>query len=426
MDLRSHLKGNRVAQLIGILFEKRTADPSSPALGASDEAYVWWRTDLKQLRLYDGTTVRIVRDNATLITGADVQDASLTDADMAAANKDGAAGTPSMRTLGTGALQALAGTTRLDQLAVPTADVSLGSHKLVNVLDGTANNDAATIGQLSSVAAGKDYKESVRLATTAALPASTYAANVITASANSPLAAIDGQTPATGDTLLVKNEGTASRNGIYTVTQAGSSSAPFILTRRGDADSNAEVSTGMTTFVEEGTANGGTEWTLTTTGAITLGTTGLTFAQTGSATPFTASLPLTLTGMALALGYAAPLGLNGSNQLALTGTVPVASGGTGSTTAGGARTNLSAAGLPYAADFGVIGTSAISIPQSLHGLQPISGNYALHVTVWDKNTSPMTKVEPEITLDITTGDIVVTVTPAPTVANQFRVIVSGR
>ena len=48
-----------------------------------------------------------------LITGTDVQNGSLTDADIAAANKDGAAGTPSLRTLGTGARQAMHGNAKL-------------------------------------------------------------------------------------------------------------------------------------------------------------------------------------------------------------------------------------------------------------------------------------------------------------------------
>ena len=45
----------------------------------------------------------------TKIPGSTIKDESLTDADIAAGNKDGAAGTPSMRTLGTGAVQAAAG-----------------------------------------------------------------------------------------------------------------------------------------------------------------------------------------------------------------------------------------------------------------------------------------------------------------------------
>ena len=45
----------------------------------------------------------------TTLTGAQVRDLTITDAEVAAANKDGVAGTASMRTLGTGAQQAAAG-----------------------------------------------------------------------------------------------------------------------------------------------------------------------------------------------------------------------------------------------------------------------------------------------------------------------------
>lgn len=45
----------------------------------------------------------------TQVNGSQVLDATITDADVAAANKDGASGTASMRTLGTGAAQAAAG-----------------------------------------------------------------------------------------------------------------------------------------------------------------------------------------------------------------------------------------------------------------------------------------------------------------------------
>jgi hypothetical protein len=56
-----------------------------------------------------------------LLTGADIQDGSLTDADIATANKDGMAATPSLRTLGTGAQQAVAGNdSRLSDARTPT------------------------------------------------------------------------------------------------------------------------------------------------------------------------------------------------------------------------------------------------------------------------------------------------------------------
>jgi hypothetical protein len=68
----------------------------------------------------------------TQVPGSQILDATITDADVAAANKDGAAGTASMRTLGTGAAQAAAGNdSRLSDARTPTAHAS--THRL----DGT-------------------------------------------------------------------------------------------------------------------------------------------------------------------------------------------------------------------------------------------------------------------------------------------------
>lgn len=62
----------------------------------------------------DGVTTEIVSDQVRVkdlgITAAKIANATITDTQIAAANKDGVAGTASMRTLGTGAQQALAGT----------------------------------------------------------------------------------------------------------------------------------------------------------------------------------------------------------------------------------------------------------------------------------------------------------------------------
>jgi hypothetical protein len=56
-----------------------------------------------------------------MLTGADIENGSLTDADVAPANKDGTADTPSLRTLGNGAQQAVAGSdARLSDARPPT------------------------------------------------------------------------------------------------------------------------------------------------------------------------------------------------------------------------------------------------------------------------------------------------------------------
>jgi phage-related tail fiber protein len=92
-----------------------------------------------------------------------------------------------------------------------------------------------------------------------------------------------------GDRVLVKNQSTASQNGIYVV-------AAGAWARSTDADSDAEVTPGLFTFVEEGTANADSGWVLATNSVITLGSTSLAFAQFSGAGQITAGDGLTKTG----------------------------------------------------------------------------------------------------------------------------------
>lgn len=280
---------------------------------------------------------------------------AVTDAKVAAANKDGAAGTPSMRTLGTGAQQALGGNTRLDQIAVPTAPVSLNSQRVTSLADPTAAQDAATKAYVDAARQGLDAKESVRAATTA---------NITLSGTQT----IDGVSVVADDRVLVKDQTTASENGIYDV-------AAGAWSRAADADSDAEVNAGMYVFVEEGTTYGDSGWVLSTDNPITLDTTDLAFVQFSGASDVAAGAGLTKTGSTIDVGGttdridvsadAVDISPNYAGQTSITtlgtittgvwnGTaVPVANGGTGAATAAGARTNLGAIGK-YAADLGAL------------------------------------------------------------------------
>lgn len=74
----------------------------------------------------------------------------------------------------------------------------------------------------------------------------------------------------------MKNQSTASQNGIY-LCAAGA------WTRTTDFDSNVnnEVDLGAEVWVQGGTVNAGTMWTLSTAGAITIGTTSIAFEAIG-------------------------------------------------------------------------------------------------------------------------------------------------
>lgn len=138
-----------------------------------------------------------------------------------------------------------------------------------------------TTGGTATVSA---WKEPVRAATTTTLPSNTYSNGTsgvgatLTGNSNGALAAQDGVTLVAGDALLVKNQASQFQNGIYTVTQVGSVSTPYILTRRADADSATDL-LGATVTVMEGTSNGTSIWKDTAVAPITVGTTNLVWAK---------------------------------------------------------------------------------------------------------------------------------------------------
>ncbi|MFM9328726.1 hypothetical protein [Paenibacillus mesotrionivorans] len=87
---------------------------------------------------------------------------------------------------------------------------------------------------------------------------------------------IDGIALSAGNRVLVKNQTAGKENGIYTVA-----TGPW--TRAVDANSTAKLAAGISVYVEEGAANGKTQWKMTNTGAVTLDTTAITFEKTGGA-----------------------------------------------------------------------------------------------------------------------------------------------
>ena len=160
--------------------------------------------------------------------------------------------------------------------------VDVNNSRISNVTDPTQAQDAATKAYVDAVKQALDIKDSVRVATTADITIST-ALNVGDT--------IDGVTLADGDRVLVKDQSTASQNGIYV---AGSSPV-----RSADANTSAEVTSGMFCFVEEGTVNGDNGFVLTTNDPITLDTTNLTFAQFSGAGQIIAGDALSKSGNTL-------------------------------------------------------------------------------------------------------------------------------
>jgi hypothetical protein len=170
---------------------------------------------------------------------------------------------------------------RLDQHAAPTAAVSMNTQRITNLAEPTGAQDAATKNYVDAAVNGTDWKQSVRVATTANITLS-------------GLQTIDGISVAAGERVLVKNQTTATENGLYNVASGAWS-------RTTDADQNVEVTAGLTVMVEEGTTHADSQWRLTTDGTVTLGATALTFAQIGAATSYTAGTGVTIAGNVVAV-----------------------------------------------------------------------------------------------------------------------------
>jgi hypothetical protein len=134
--------------------------------------------------------------------------------------------------------------------------------------------------------------------------ASVRVASTTNVSVSSPGATIDGVTMVSGEDVGLFGQTTASQNGLYTWHGAASA-----MTRRTDASASTDMLAGDQVYVREGTANGGTNWQLKTSAAITLGTTSLTYARIDASSAFTGEVtgtdfkPTGLTGATQASRY---------------------------------------------------------------------------------------------------------------------------
>ena len=194
-------------------------------------------------------------------------------------------------------------TSRLDQMAAPTASVSLNSQTITNLADPVNAQDAATKAYVDAARSGLDVKQSVRAASTANVTV-TYNATGGTSTRGQITAApttLDGVTLVANNRILLKDQTTGAQNGIYVVTTLGTGSNG-VWDRATDFDQDAEVTPGAFTFVEEGTTNADSGWVLTTDGTITIGGssgTSIAFAQFSGAGQITAGAGLTKTGNTL-------------------------------------------------------------------------------------------------------------------------------
>ena len=237
----------------------------------------------------------------------------------------GSAAAPTFRALVAGDLL------KLNEFTAPDGAVSLNSQKITNLATPTADGDAASKSYVDGVSQGLDVKDSCVAATTGNITISTALNNGDT---------LDGVSLSTNDRVLVKDQSTASENGIYIV---GSSPA-----RADDLAAGADAA-GMFTFIEQGTVNADNGFVCTSNkGSAVVGTNNLAFSQFSGAGQITAGDGLDKSANTLSLDLKSNGGLViESTEVAvdlgassITGTLAVSDGGTGSTSASAARTAL--------------------------------------------------------------------------------------
>lgn len=241
------------------------------APGSPVEGQVYHDTVTHATYIWNGTAWRPV--DAAKLTDGTIANGALATNPLARANHSGTQTASTVSDFDTAVR-----TSRLDQMAAPTAAVAMNSQRVTGVATPTAGTDAANKNYVDDAVAGLSWKGEVRVATTA---------NGTLASAFANGSSVDGVSLVTGDRILLKDQTTQTENGIYTVNASG---AP---TRATDADSAGEIN-GAAVFVTNGTANQGTRWVCNTAGTITLGSTSITFVQFSAGSSYTAGAGLTL------------------------------------------------------------------------------------------------------------------------------------
>lgn len=351
---------------------------------------------------------------------------------LTVSDADGVSGNPTLDLATTGVSASTYTKVTVDVYGRVTSATQLGSSDVTTALTYTPVNKAgdtmtglltlsgdpsnalhaATKQYVDAVASGvRDVKDSVRVASTANVTIS-----------NPGTSTFDGVTLSNGDRILLKDQSTPAQNGIYIFNGSGSA-----MTRSTDADTNAEVTSGMYVWISEGTANANSAWILTTADPITLGTTALTFAQFSGLGQITAGDGLTKTGNTLNIVTAnsGRIVVNADNidlasGIVSTGTYKSVTVDTyGRVTAGTNPTTLAGYGITDAQPLDADLTALAALASTGFAVRTASDTWAQRTLTGTANKIVITNgdgVSGNPTLNI--GSDVVTLTDAQTLTNK--------
>lgn len=313
---------------------------------------------------------------------------------------------------------------RLDELAAPTASVSLNSQKITGLASPTDDTDAANKGYVDSVAQGLDIKYSAKVATTA---------NITLSGTQT----IDGVAIVANDRVLVKNQSNQYENGIYVVSAS-------TWSRATDMDAWAEVPAAFV-FVEQGTAQSDTGWVCTSDPGGTLGTTAITWTQFSGAGAYTAGDGMTQTGTTFnVVGTANRITANADSidiastyvgQTSITTLGTIATGTWSATTiatnkGGTGLTSFTANGAVYATSTSALTTGTLPVTAGGTGVTTSTGSGSVVLSTSPSLTTPTLGVASatsinKLTITAPTTSATLTIADGKTLTVNNTITLSG-
>jgi hypothetical protein len=200
---------------------------------------------------------------------------------------------------------------------------------------------------------------------------------------------IDGTVATSTIRVLIQDCSNPIGNGVYVVTNPGSTVAQYVMTRSSDADTYIEQSTvgldaGSYFFTTGGTNNKGAAWVNTNSGTISFGSTAITFSLFSNSQVYTAGNGLSLTATTFSLDT--PVGVlnggTGQSSAPTNGQLLIGNGSNytlASLTAGSGVTVTNATGSITIAATGTGGTvTSIDVSGGITGLTfsggPVTGS----------------------------------------------------